>query len=145
MLSSPEMTGLKGDPFRANTVLNFFWRSMGVFIISNKAIGLNSRSHAFRRRRDAPSGLRYAFTLHDPDGNRLLGFDNAHGVSRFKAREPEHDHWHRSEKDEGRPYRFIDADTLLADFETEVARVLKERGVAYSVIAVDEIKKGGRS
>jgi hypothetical protein len=27
-----------------------------------------------------PHGLSYSFTLHDPDGRRLLGFDNAHGV-----------------------------------------------------------------
>lgn len=28
-----------------------------------------------------PHGLRYSFTLHDPQGQRLVGFDNAHGVS----------------------------------------------------------------
>jgi hypothetical protein len=27
-----------------------------------------------------PHGLSYSFTLHDPDGQRLLGFDNAHSV-----------------------------------------------------------------
>ena len=27
-----------------------------------------------------PHGIKYAFTLHDLDGMRLLGFDNAHGV-----------------------------------------------------------------
>src|SRR5438034_1022203 len=35
-----------------------------------------------------PHGLSYSFTLHAPDGTRLVGFDNAHGVpvkgSRFK-------------------------------------------------------------
>ena len=25
-------------------------------------------------------GLRYSFTLHDPHGKRIVGFDNAHGV-----------------------------------------------------------------
>jgi len=25
-----------------------------------------------------PHGLRYSFTLHDGDGRRILGFDNAH-------------------------------------------------------------------
>jgi hypothetical protein len=37
---------------------------------------------------ERPHGLRYAFTLHDPDGNRLIGFDNAHRAmplgSRFR-------------------------------------------------------------
>ena len=27
-----------------------------------------------------PHGLSYSFTLHAPDGTRLVGFDNAHGV-----------------------------------------------------------------
>jgi hypothetical protein len=92
--------------------------------------------------------MRYAFTLHDPDGRRLLGFDNAHAVppegSRFKPRAVEQDHWHRNENDEGRPYRFIDADTLLADFEAEVIRVLSERGIAYCVITDEETTKGRR-
>jgi hypothetical protein len=29
---------------------------------------------------ERPNGIRYSFTLHDVDGARLLGFDNAHGV-----------------------------------------------------------------
>jgi hypothetical protein len=29
---------------------------------------------------ERPHGLRYSFTLHDRNGKRLLGFDNAHGV-----------------------------------------------------------------
>jgi hypothetical protein len=27
-----------------------------------------------------PHGIKYAFTLHDVDRTRLLGFDNAHGI-----------------------------------------------------------------
>src|SRR5258708_142904 len=38
------------------------------------------------------------FTLHAPDGTRLVGFDNAHDVpargSRFKRRNESTDHWH---------------------------------------------------
>jgi hypothetical protein len=37
-----------------------------------------------------PHGLSYSFTLHGPDNQRLIGFDNAHAVSgkgsRFKKR-----------------------------------------------------------
>lgn len=29
-----------------------------------------------------PQGIKYSFTLHDVDGTRLLGFDNAHGIAR---------------------------------------------------------------
>src|SRR5271165_2409723 len=66
---------------------------------------------------ERPHGLRYSLTLHAPDGTRLVGFDNAHGVapagSRFAQRQIEADHWHRTEDDPGRPYRFKDASTLI--------------------------------
>jgi hypothetical protein len=92
-----------------------------------------------------PHGLRYAFTLHAPGGKRLIGFDNAHGVpargSRFKKRATAHDHWHRTENDEGRPYAFVDADTLLADFFREVGRVLAERNVPETVIRDEDSEK----
>lgn len=91
---------------------------------------------------EKPHGLSYAFTLHAPDGRRLIGFDNAHGVdpagSRFRRRPDAHDHWHRTETDPGRPYRFIDAETLIDDFFNEVERVLKEKGISSAVIAVEE-------
>jgi hypothetical protein len=36
--------------------------------------------------REKPHGLRYSFTLHGPDGTRLLGFDNAHTVPALGSR-----------------------------------------------------------
>lgn len=81
---------------------------------------------------ERPHGLRYSLTLHAPDGTRLIGFDNAHGVapvgSRFGRRQIETDHWHRTEDDPGRPYRFEDAGTLILSFFDEVERVLKAEG-----------------
>jgi uncharacterized protein DUF6516 len=92
--------------------------------------------------KERPHGLSYSFTLHGPDGKRLLGFDNAHGVgtkgSRLKKKTDAHDHWHRTETDPGRPYRYVDAPTLLDDFECEAARILHERGVPMTVVSVDE-------
>jgi hypothetical protein len=91
---------------------------------------------------ERPHGLRYSFTLHDPDGNRLVGFDNAHDVpaarSRRKARTRMADHWHRAERDKGRPYAFESADKLLADFFVEVHRVLAERGISDATRRVTE-------
>ena len=85
-----------------------------------------------------PHGLRYAFTLHDSDGHRLIGFDNAHGVdhlgARFQQSPVEHDHWHRTGEDPGKPYGFTDAAELLTDFFAEVRRVLEERGIGDAVI-----------
>lgn len=91
---------------------------------------------------ERPHGLSYSFTLHAPDGARLVGFDNAHGVpargARFKGAPQVSDHWHRTENDPGRPYEFKDAETLIDDFFNEVERVLGERGIRTSVVGVEE-------
>jgi hypothetical protein len=91
---------------------------------------------------ERPHGLRYSFTLHDPDGTRLVGFDNAHTVapaeSRFRERPAAADHWHRTETDEGRPYALVSSDTLLADFFREVSRVLAERGISDAVMRIED-------
>ena len=68
----------------------------------------------------------YSLTLHGPDGERLVGFDNAHPVGRQHRGESQ-DHRHRLKT--VRPYDYRDAATLLVDFWTEVDAVLKERGV----------------
>jgi Family of unknown function (DUF6516) len=75
---------------------------------------------------ERPQGLDYSLTLHGPDGERLVGFDNAHAVRRHKRGHPK-DHRHRLRT--VRPYDYRDAGTLLADFWTEVDAVLRERGV----------------
>ena len=79
---------------------------------------------------ERPHGLSYSLTLHAPDGERLVGFDNAHtvrdgrGPGTRRRREREHRHRLRSI----RPYEYTDAAALLADFWKEVDEVLKERG-----------------
>jgi len=92
-----------------------------------------------------PHGLSYSFTLHAPDGTRLVGFDNAHDVpargSRFKRRNESTDHWHRTEKDLGRPYEFKDAETLLDDFFDEVERVLRDRGIGLRVTKTEASRR----
>lgn len=75
---------------------------------------------------EKPHGLDYSLTLHGPDGERLVGFDNAHPVGRRKRGEPQ-DHRHRLTT--VRPYDYSDAAALLADFWTTVDAVLHERGV----------------
>jgi hypothetical protein len=94
---------------------------------------------------ERPHGLSYSLTLHAPDGTRLIGFDNAHGVpatgSRFKRRPAASDHWHRTQADPGRPYAFKDAETLIDDFFDEVERVLCERGIGMRVIEVEETRR----
>ena len=75
---------------------------------------------------EKPHRLDYSLTLHGPEGERLVGFDNAHPVRRQKRGDPQ-DHRHRLKTI--RSYEYQDAATLLADFWTEVDAVLKERGV----------------
>lgn len=90
---------------------------------------------------ERPHGLRYSFTLHAPDGMRLMGFDNAHIVSpvgsRFARRRLEADHWHRTSEDPGRPYQFKDAASLVFDFFAEVERILSEKGVPMDVTRLE--------
>jgi hypothetical protein len=78
-----------------------------------------------------PHGLDYSLTLHGPNGERLVGFDNAHPVRRpsgsgAKAGTP-FDHRHQLRT--MRPYEYRDAAALLADFWAAVAEVLRKRGV----------------
>ena len=80
---------------------------------------------------DAPHGIRYSLTLHEPYGKRMLGYDNAHAVKppkkfKYAGRRTTFDHRHRHASDQGVPYEFKDAHQLLADFFYEVDRVLLE-------------------
>ena len=58
--------------------------------------------------------------------------------SRFNKRPKEMDHWHRTETDEGRPYVFKDAETLMDDFFNEVERVLAERSIPFEAVEIEE-------
>ena len=75
---------------------------------------------------EKPHGIDYSLTLHGPDGERLVGFDNAHPVVAQERGGPQ-DHRHRLRTI--RPYEYSDAATLLADFWSMVDVVLRERGV----------------
>jgi hypothetical protein len=81
---------------------------------------------------EKPHGIDYSLTLHGPDGERLVGFDNAHPVGDQKRGEPQ-DHRHTPVKPGRqrtiRSYEYRDAATLLADFWDTVDAVLRERGV----------------
>ena len=75
---------------------------------------------------EKPHGLDYSLTLHGRNGERLVGFDNAHPVARQKHGDAQ-DHRHRIRT--MKAYEYRDAATLLADFWTEVDAVLQEREV----------------
>ena len=78
-----------------------------------------------------PHGVDYALSLFDPDDHRVLGYDNAHpvpvGRSPAKRMSETNDHKHAGER--VTPYSYVNAETLLVDFWTDVERVLKEKGI----------------
>ena len=62
-------------------------------------------------------------------------FDNAQAMSgggRGSGRVV-HDHWHRTEHDEGRPYEFTTALELLDDCWREVKRTLDEKDILHDL------------
>lgn len=75
---------------------------------------------------DKPHGLDYTLTMHGPDGERLVGFDNAHTVA-GQGRGAAKDHKHRLRR--VRPYPYTDAGTLLAAFWNEVESLMREKGI----------------
>ena len=80
---------------------------------------------------DIPHGIRFPLTLHEPCGKRILGYDNSHAIKpprkfKFVGQRLPYDHKHHHAADKGVPYEFKNAYQLLADFFTEVDRVLEE-------------------
>ena len=84
-----------------------------------------------------PHGVGYSFTLHSPDGERVLGFDNAHPVPRLGNQLVEaqvaSDHWHRDGADPGRSYDFVSAEQLITDFFSAVEKRLTELDLEFVV------------
>lgn len=80
-----------------------------------------------------PHGISYALVLREKGKDPLIRFDNSHAVQRpggrYVRRSRAHDHWHRGERDRGRPYDFTTASKLLEDFWHEVKRALDKRGI----------------
>ena len=82
-----------------------------------------------RKTEKYPHGIKYSISLHDHNGLRQLGFDNAHPirsrkVGRFHGRKYAYDHKHLSGSDKGTPYNFESAGQLLVDFFKEADRIL---------------------
>ena len=90
-----------------------------------------------------PHGIAYSFTFHEPEGTRLLGYDNAHPAphsgGRYVKPKVEADHWHRTSDDEGRPYAFVSVERLLEDFFAEVEMICAELGIPTEVVEDKEM------
>jgi hypothetical protein len=81
-----------------------------------------------------PHGIQYSLSLHDGNGDRLVGYNNAHAVdvatgpARKSKRPKPFDHINRRGK-KPVPYAFTTPFKLLEDFFTEVDEILREEGV----------------
>ena len=82
---------------------------------------------------ERPHGIKYSLTLHNPQGERIFGIDNAHrpkkrrGPAARSTRVGAADHLHRGERVYN--YKLRNAETLLADFDKGVNAALKRCGV----------------
>jgi Family of unknown function (DUF6516) len=89
-----------------------------------------------------PHGIAYSFTFHDANGTRLLGFDNAHAVphagGRYVKPKAAADHWHRTQRDVGRPYTFVSPAQLLDDFFNEVEKLCATHRISTEVVSDQE-------
>jgi len=81
---------------------------------------------------ERPHGIKYSLTLHDPQGQRIFGIDNAHrpkkrgGPAARSTRPRAMDHLHRGGR--AYTYEFENAETLLVDFDKGVNAALKRQG-----------------
>jgi hypothetical protein len=147
MLSSHDNQTAKVLLISDNHTLEFLLGFDGRIHYLEQAYWLKFEAKRIGPTAERPHGLRYSLTLHDPNGKRLIGFDNAHGVpalgSHFQKSSVEHDHWHRTADDEGRPYRFTTVIQLINDFEAGVGRVLAELGISPAVTGTADKKERG--
>ena len=81
---------------------------------------------------ERPLGIRYSLTLHDENGTRILGFDNAHAVKPSKKKQIAgnkfaFDHVHQTATDRGAPFEVETAEQLLEAFFDAVDKVRMEK------------------
>lgn len=78
-----------------------------------------------------PHGIKYSLTLHRSDGQRILGYDNAHLVPGDKYDAP-YDHVHKRTRIKN--YKYQNAEQLLNDFFIDVEFILElEKEYAYEI------------
>lgn len=81
---------------------------------------------------ERPHGIKYSLTLHSPDGERILGYDNAHSVhtkpgKNYSGQIITFDHRHSESDQKAAPYSFSSPDQLLEDFFKDVDKYLSKK------------------
>ncbi len=80
------------------------------------------------KNRHIPHGIRYSLTLHDKYNKRVIGYDNAHGITpakkkKFSGNRQIWDHKHQEAK--VHIYEFESAYQLLEDFWNDVNKIIE--------------------
>ena len=120
--------------------LNYLLELDRATFVFERGFWVRIRTWRVMKSRAMPHGIRYSLSLHDKNGRRLLGFDNAHaplagrGGSGRSSEVYDHVHYspgHASKskaksakESDTKPYRFVSAEQLLIDFFTAVEREL---------------------
>ncbi len=79
--------------------------------------------------KNVPHGIKYSLTLHDKNNQRVIGFDNAHGIkskkNKYIGKRTIWDHKHKMDIIE--PYEFDNPGQLLEDFWNDVNRQIESK------------------
>lgn len=82
---------------------------------------LKIEAKGMRRSSNYPYAVKYSLTLHDPNGNRILGYDNAHRIPGENI-DSAYDHKHKGARIVS--YQYSGADKLLEDFYIDIEIIL---------------------
>lgn len=78
---------------------------------------------------ERPHGLKYSLVLLNANGDRLIGFDNAHPAPKRRGpgakKTSYYDHKHKGKRTT--TYKFNDAQTLIENFWAEVDKIIQQK------------------
>ncbi len=112
---------MRGIDFALETLLDL----NGFIVEIGEGFWVKIEAKQMRIDPNKPFGIKYCLTLHNPEGERIFGIDNAHAAPKSSSKEP-HDHMHKGTRIQ--KYSYLSAEKLLADFWSEVENILKRRG-----------------
>ena len=111
------------DVSSVDFTLNILLEMDGIIYYYPSGFWLKIEAKSMRRSSNYPYAVKYSLTLHDPDGKRILGYDNAHKVP-GKATDSAYDHRHKGARMIS--YQYSSADKLLEDFYNDVEMILEK-------------------
>ncbi len=108
-----------------------------IAVDTEKGYWIKINAHEVEPSKERPHGIKYEMSLHDEEGERLLGFDNAHAIKDERRGQysthrkmTKWDHKHKL-RDIAVviPYEYVSAEQLLEDFWAAVDEALNLEGL----------------